>query len=189
VRVEVYSEKGIPLPIEPDLVLKPHQVLDIRVDGASKKEEMCWARVLDRSDGTGQLEVTPLVEILRGNELFEFPREAREFLPRGLWGFRASDLQFKTVYFLNGSRQPTVVTFCQSNKREKDQCGRKDGSPVRFTVGPHQSISVDVERLRQRYFFILSSVPRAALLVVLRDGEGRRKKFSSESNIRFGDQN
>jgi hypothetical protein len=188
VRVEVYSEKGNPLPIGPDFVLKPHQVLDIRIDRASRKEEMCWARVVDGPDGVGELEVTPLVEILRGNELFEFPREAREFSPRGLWGFRASDLQFKTVYFLNGSGQPTVVTFCQSNRREKDQCGRKDGSPARFTVGPYQSISVDVERLRQRYFFVLSSAPRAALLVVLRDGEGRRKKFTSESTIHFGEQ-
>jgi hypothetical protein len=169
-------------------MLNPHQVLDIRIDTASSKEEMCWARVVDGPDAVGELEVTPLVEILRGNELFEFPREAREFSPRGLWGFRASDLEFKTVYFLNGSGQPTVVTFCQSNRREKDQCGRKDGSPARFTVGPYQSISVDVERLRQRYFFVLSSAPRAALLVVLRDGEGRRKKFTSESTIHFGEQ-
>jgi hypothetical protein len=189
VRVEVHSEKGVALPIGPDFILKPHEVLDVRIDKTSNREEMCWARVMDRSEGAGQLEVTPLVDILRGNELYEFPREAREFLTRDLWGFRASDLQFKTVYFLNGSDRPTVVTFCQSNKREKDQCGRKDGTPTRFKVGAYQSISVDVERLRQRYFFVLSSVPRAALLVVLRDGEGRRKKFTSDSTIRFGDQN
>jgi hypothetical protein len=187
VQVDVYSQRGERLPIGPDFMLNPHQVLDIRIDRAASKQEMCWARVVDDENAVGQLRVTPLVEILSGNELFDYEREVREFSSRSLWAFRASDLQFKTVYFLNGFDQPTVVTFCESNSRERDPCRRKDGSPARFTVGPHQSIAVDVRRLRQKYFFILSSVPRAAMLVVLRDGEGRRKQFSSDSTIRFGE--
>lgn len=186
VRVDVYSERGDRLPIGPELMVDPHQSVDIRIDRNSRKEEMCWARVV--SDGLGGLTVTPIVEILSGNELFDYPREPREFSTRNAWGFRASDAQFKTLYFLNGFDAPTVVTFCESNRRDRDPCGGKSGSPARFTVGPHQSVTVDVRRLRQRYFFVLSSVPRAGLLVVLRDGAGRRKQFTSESTIQFGEQ-
>jgi hypothetical protein len=186
VQVDVYSEKGDRLPIGPEFMLDPHQALDIRIDRNSRREEMCWARVI--SDGLGGLTVTPIVEILSGNDLFEYPRDAREFSTRGEWGFRAGDIQFKTVYFVNGFDEPTVVTFCETNRRERDQCGGKSGSPARFTVGPHQSVAVDVRRLRRRYFFVVSSVPRAGLLVVLKDGSGRRKQFTSESNIQFGEQ-
>ena len=189
VQMDVYSQRGERLPIGPNFMLKPHQELDVRIDRASGKQEMCWARVADDPDAAGQLQVTPIVEILSGNELYEFPREPREFSSRSLWGFRGSDLQYKTIYFLNGFDKPTVVTFCQSDRRDRDQCGRKGDAPARFTVAPYQSIAVDVRRLRRRYFFILSSVPRAGLLVILRDGEGRRKQFTSDSTIRFGDQN
>ena len=186
VRVDVYSERGERLPIGPEFMLEPHKPLDVRIDRNSRREEMCWARVV--SDGLGGLTVTPIVEILNGNELFDYPRDVREFSTRGEWGFRALDAQFKTVYFLNGFDEPTVVTFCESNRRERNQCTGKSGSSNRFTVGPRQSIMVDVKRLRQRYFFIESSVPRAALLVVLRDGAGFRKQFTSESSIQFGEQ-
>lgn len=185
VNVDVYTQTGERLPVGPDYVLQPHQSLDIRIDKATRREEWCWARVVDRSDSPGELDVTAYLEILTGNQIADFPREARSISAEGMWAYRASQIQLKTVYFLNVFDHPTVVTFCQANKRERDQCGRKEDAPARFVVAPRQSIAVDVRRLRQRYFFVLSSAPGAALMVILKDGDGRRKTFSSESTIHF----
>jgi hypothetical protein len=182
-RLEVYRENGTALPIGPAYDLQPGATLDVRIDAKTEDAEMCWARVILPDN----VRVRGFVEILEGNALEDFPRAPHQVSDLPRWVTLSDRIQGKQMYFLNAADRPTVVAFCAARQATADACQKKGTPSARFRVGPRQSISVQVRKLRGRFFITESSAPEAAVLVLFDNGPGIRKTFGSNSSIEFGD--
>lgn len=187
VKVNVYREDGTSLPIAPTFEVQAGAALDIRIDTPSATDEMCWAKVAVLENGPGPaVEVEGFIEILEGKAVEEFPRQALSPLPNRVWVGPASGVEGKQLYFLNVADQPTEVAFCAVDQAPSGAC-RKKGPSARFLVRPNQSVSLQVRKLRRRYFVTESSSPGAAILVLFADAPGTKRVFASKSSIQFGD--
>lgn len=186
-KVEVYRENGERLALGPDFQVEPRQHVDIRIEGKGKDDHLCSARVVEVADGSSAgIEVSAFVEVLSGNQIQDFPREAREPSGERAWVVPASEIKGKQYYFLNSGGHPTVVTFCTSNRPRRDACS--EVRPIgRVTLKPRQSVVVALKKPRGKYFLAASSVPESAIIVLLTDGTGAVRKFSSESSITYGE--
>ena len=182
-RVEVYRENGTALPMEPMYDIQPGATLDVRIDGKTGEAEMAWARVV-LPDG---VQARGFLEILEGNALEDFPREPHQVSDLARWVTLSDKVQGKQMYFLNVADVPTVVAFCAVKQAPPDACEKKGTPRARFRVGPNQSISVQIRKLRGKFFVAESSAPGAAVLVLFDDGPGIKKTFASKSSIDFGD--
>jgi len=183
VRIEVFREDGTPLPVGPVFEVEPGMSADVRVDGKSSEYEMCWARVA-LADGVG---ARGFVEVLEGNALEDFPREIHDLSSDPRWVTLASRVQGKQMYFLNAAAEPTMVSFCAVNQAPPNACEKKGTRLARYRVGPNQSLSVEVRKLRGRFFVTESSMPGAAVLALFDNGPGMKKVFGSKSSINFGE--
>jgi hypothetical protein len=186
VRIEVFRENGEPLPFDPEITVAPGSSRDLRIEMPSSKEEWCWVRISAPGQDSPALEVRAFLEILRGNAIEDFPREAHAASDRARWVSKASNVEGKELYFLNVAARPTTVAFC-GVKQPGDECRKRGGAAAHYLVESNRSLSVQVRKLRQRYFAIESSAPEAAIVVLFTDGPGTTKVFGSDSSIRFGD--
>ena len=183
VRIEAYGESGELLPLEPSYDVEPGATRDVRIDGRTTEAEMSWARVA-LPDGVA---ARGYVEILQGNSLEDFPREPHEPSDSTRWVTLASRVEGNQMYFLNAGDRETVVAFCSVKRTVPNACDKKGTASGRYLVGPNQSISVQVKKLRAMYFITESSVPGAAVLALFDSGPGIKKVFASKSSIEFGD--
>ncbi|HEV3331754.1 MAG TPA: hypothetical protein VG096_12270 [Bryobacteraceae bacterium] len=184
-RLEVYGENGDRLPVTGELNLSAGETREIRIDGQTGDEQSCWAKVTELSDEPA-VDVDASIELLKGNAIVSYRRKAESPSVNDVWVTLATQVEGKQVYFLNVFDQPTTLEFCATNKREQRTC-RTQGrtAAARFRVNPNQSIGVQVQKLRQRYFIAESTVPGKAILLLFTEGQGSKRVFSSESNIEF----
>lgn len=185
VQVEVYRENGERLPLEPQITVAPGATREIRVDGSSSTDQLCWAKVVQPPGGP-PLQIGASVEILHGDALEEFPRQPHQPSPDAHWISRSSAVEGRRLYFLNAG-DPTVVSFCTAKKPFPDECSRRKNGVAHFPLKSGQSLSVQLRKLRQPFFITQSSVPGAAVLVMFEDSPGRKSFFSSNSSVQFGD--
>ena len=185
IHIEVFRENGERLPIGPEFEVGPHATRDVRVDGGTSTPEMGWARVLEASGST--VKVQALVEILEGNAIEDFPREMHDASDRKRWVALASNMERKQLYFLNVADQATVVSFCAGDKAAADACLKKGTPTARYIVKPNQCISVQIHKVRRKFFITESSAPGAAVLVLFGDGGGTKQVFGSSSSVQFGE--
>ena len=183
VGLDVYREDGTQLPTGPAFEVQPGATREIRIDGGTATDEICWARVT-LPDG---VEARGFVEILRGDTLEDFPREAHELSDRARWTTLTSAVEGKYFYFLNAAERPTVVTFCATDQPRPDACRKKGTTSVRVPAGPKQLIGVQVRKPRRRFFITESSAPGAAILTLFDSGPGDKKSFESKSTVEFGE--
>src|SRR4051812_46757207 len=54
VRLEVFDEQGVPIPIESPVHLKAGETREIRIEKDSKRSEFCWARLEAAKKGAGK---------------------------------------------------------------------------------------------------------------------------------------
>lgn len=183
VGLEVYREDGNRLPIEPAFEVQPGATREIRIDGGTATEEICWARVTlpDAVEARGA------VEILKGDTLEDFSRGTHELSDRAQWTTLTSAVEGKYFYFLNASEQPTVVTFCATDQPAPDGCRKKGVTHIQVPAGPKQLIGVQVRKPRRRFFLIESSAPDAAVLTMFDAGPGDKRFFGSKSTVEFGE--
>lgn len=179
--LDIYREDGTRLPIGPMFEVPPGAKREIRIDGAT--DEICWARVRLPDE----LEARGVVEVLKGDTLEDFPREAHELSERARWVTLTSEVEGKYFYFLNASEQATVVTFCATDQPRPDACGKKGVRAIRVPAGPKQLIGVQVRRPRRRFFITESSAPGAAVLTLFDSGPGDKRIFGSKSTVEFGE--
>ena len=183
VRIDAYREDGTPLPLDPAYDIEPGATRDVRIDAKTTDAEMCWVRVVLPDE----VEARGFVEILEGNALEDFPRELHEPSGTARWVTLAKSVQGKQMYFLNAAGRPTEVSFCAVKHAQPEACEKKGTPRARYRVGPNQSLSVQVRKLRAMYFITESSVPGAAVLALFDNGPGTKKVFDSKSSIEFGD--
>lgn len=183
VRVEVYRESGERIPLEPQADIAPGATREIRIDGPSSTDQLCWAKVV-QPPGNPPLEIQASIEILRGNVLEEFVRRAHRASSDAHWVTRSAAVEGKSLYFLNAGN-PTVVSFCTAKKPSPDECGRHKERVARFPLKRGQALSIQVRKLRRPFFITESSAPGAAVLVMFDDSPGRKSFFSSDSSIQF----
>ena len=182
-RVEVYQEDGMRLPLGPMFDIEPGATRDIRIDGKTGRDEVCWARVALGDD----VEARGIVEILKGDALEDFPRAAHELTDRARWVTLTSAVTGKYLYFLNAAEQATVVTFCAADQPQPGVCKKKQTTSIRVPVGPRQLIGVQVRKPHRRFFITESSAPGAAVLTLFDTGPGDKRFFGSKSTVEFGD--
>lgn len=185
VRVEVYGENGNLILLEPEVTIAPGATREIRIDGASSTDQLCWAKVVE-PPGTPPIEIQAAVEILEGNSLEEFPRLPHLASPDAHWVSRSAAVEGKRLYFLNAG-SPTVVSFCTAKKPTPDACGRRNSGAAHYPLKRGQSLSVLIRKLHRPFFVTRSSVPGAAVLVMFEDSPGRKSYFSSDSSVQFGE--
>ena len=183
VGLEVYQEDGTRLPIEPAFEVQPGATREVRIDGGTPTDEICWARVTlpDAVEARGT------VEVLKGDTLEDFSRGAHELSDRARWTTLTSAVEGKYFYFLNAAERPTVVTFCATDQPAPDACRKKGTTSIRVPAGPKQLIGVQVRKPRRRFFIAESSVPGAAVLTLFDAGPGNKRFFGSKSTVEFGE--
>ena len=181
VHVEVYTEDGTRLPIEPMVEVAPGATRDVRIEGNTTTFEACWAQVSLSDDVTAR----GLVEVLQGNELEDFSREPHERSGMAEWVTLTSAVQGKYLYFLNADEQPTILTFCATDQGKAGVCAQK--ATARIRVGGNQALGVRVHKSRHKFLVIRSSMPGGAVLVLFDDSPGQKRFFGSKSTIEFGD--
>ena len=145
VRVDVYREDGTQLPIGPTFEVAPGATQDVRIEIPAKSFEACWARVTLPNDVAAR----GIVEVLEGNALEDFSREAHELSYRTEWVTLTSAVQNKYLYFLNAGGQPTDLTFCALDRSGPDPCEKKGSAAAHFQIGPNQAVGVQVHKPRQ----------------------------------------
>ena len=185
VRVEIYREDGERVPLEPQVTVGAGATREIRIDPRSSTDQLCWAKVVE-PPGKPPVEVQASIEILEGNTLEEFARQPHRASPNAHWVTRSAALQGRHLYFLNAG-SPTVVSFCTAKKPSADECDRRKSNVARFELKSGQALSVQVHRLRQPFFITRSSVPEAAVLVMLEQSPGHKSFFSSHSSVEFNE--
>ena len=183
VGLDVYREDGTQLPIGPAFEVRASTTREIRIDDSAATDEICWARVTlpDAVEARG------FVEVLKGDTLEDFPREAHELSDRARWTTLTSAVAGKYFYFLNAAERPTVVTFCATDQPRPDACSKKGITSIRVPAGPRQLIGVRVRRPRRRFFITESSAPGAAVLTLFDSGPGDKRSFGSKSSVEFGE--
>lgn len=188
VEVEVYGEDGKRMPIASPVEIRPGSQ-DVRIDGKTETDQTCWVKVSEVPEDSGMpdLRVEGFVEILNGNIIEDFPRAAHEPRKEGHWVSRASSVESRSLYFLNVAEETTVVTFCAADRGPRAVCQKSGSRAARYVVKPNQSISVQVRKLRRKYFVIETSAPGEVILVMFDDGPGIKRVFSSKSSIDFGE--
>jgi hypothetical protein len=186
VRIEVFRENGEPLPVDPEITVAPGSSRDLRIERPGSQDELCWVRITEPAGDRPALEIRGLLEILKENAIEDFPREKHAASSREQWVSMAVNVQGKELYFLNAADKPTTVSFCAVNQ-PRDGCRKRGTAAAHYMVAANQSISLQVRKLRQRFFMIESSDPGAAILVLFTDGPGTKKVFGSDSSIHFGD--
>ena len=185
VQVEIHRENGERLPLDPQVTVPPGATREIRIDGASSTDQLCWAKVV-QPPGNRPLQIQASVEILHGDALEEFPRPPHQASPDAHWVSRSSAVEGRRLYFLNAGN-PTVVSFCTAKKPSPDECSRRKNGVARFPLKSGESLSVQVRKLRRPFFVTQSSVPGAAVLVMFEDSPGRKSFFSSDSSVHYSE--
>jgi hypothetical protein len=186
--VDVYRQNGAKMAVGGEVSLKPSETIELRIgEEVAKAHEMCWARITDASSdvsGLAPLEVTAVVEVLRGNSIESFDRRPLQASPNTKWLSPSWAVQEKDLYFLNASDKAVEVSFCTTDSRVTASCPR---TTKHYPVAPNQAVVLAVGKLRHPYFLTASSARGRAVLVLLSVAEGARKVFSSESQIQFGE--
>ena len=187
-QVDVYRQSGERMPLPSTVEVEPGASVDVRIEGKSATGEVCWARVAEMHDdpATPDLEVHGFVEILAGNAIADFAREPHRLMPEGHWASPASRVDGKLLYFLNVAGTPTIVSFCAANQAPPAVCQKPGNHTSRYLLKSNQSISVQVRKLRRKYFVVESASPSEAILVMFEDAPGTRRVFSSKSSIEYG---
>ena len=182
VGIEVYREDGTRVAMEPAFEVQPG-TREIRIDGGTATEEICWARVTlpDAVEARGA------VEVLTGDTLEDFSRGAHELSDRARWVTVTSAVEGRYFFFLNAAEWPTVVTFCATDQPRPDACRKKGTTSVRVPAGPRQLIGVQVRKTRGRFFITESSAPGAGVLTLFDAGPGDKRFFGSKSTVEFGE--
>ena len=183
VRVEVYRENADRIALEPQVTVAPGATREIRIDGVSSTDQLCWAKVVERA-GNPALEIQASVELLEGNALEEFPRRPHLASAETHWVSRSAAVEGKRLYFLNAG-PPTVVSFCTAKKPTPGECTRRSRGVAHFPLKSGLSLSVQVRKLARPFFVTQSSVPGAAVLVMFEHSPGRKRFFSSDSSVEF----
>ena len=135
-----------------------------------------------RHQPSTRLDVT--VEFLKGNKL-EY-RDGKTVEPHeGVqrWVNASDDKAGSYMYFLNLSKEPTVVGFCQARSRAAS-CS--DIKP-QFKVMPYGSIVVPVGNITSTTLIVESYQSQAAIVCYIRDLPPNSKEFGATSSIRFDD--
>ena len=183
INVQVFAESGERLPVAADASVQPGETREIRIEQPAAAEESCWAKVY-ASDP--RIQVEGRVESLKGNELVSYERQAKDPSANAVWVANSADIEGHQLYFINLRERPTVLMFCQTNRREQRTCQAKASPANRFVVNPNQSVAVEVKKLRQHFFIAESSSPARSILLLFSGAPGSTKVFSSHSSVEFG---
>jgi hypothetical protein len=180
-KVDVYCAKGDRLPLEPVYTVSPHGGVDIRIEGNSSKDEMCWARIEDVSQRKSKpsLQANARAEEVNGNKLEEFPQRVAKPERNNHWLSPAASVSNRDLFFLNTSDKATVLDICSIDIRTACR------ESIRVRVEAKQSVVLKVGTLRKTYLLIQSSVTVPAVIGLLRAGPSTSRVFSTESSIDF----
>jgi hypothetical protein len=185
VLVSVWDSRGTKLPIDPVFELAPGQTTEIRIEpsGTSKKENSS-AAITTVSIRPGELRVEAFVEVLKGNQIEVFERPPAQPENTGFWFLPRKQMDGNVMYFLNAGTQKTEVSFCWVETQRQGCTGKGTN---RFVIEPRASILVAAGKGSGDYFSAQPAARGRNLVVLIAEGPGDRKTFSSESAIRFGD--
>jgi hypothetical protein len=86
------------------------------------------------------------------------------------------------MYFLNTSKEPTVVGFCQA---ESPTFSCRNIKP-RFGVNPNASIMIPVRSGKYPHLIVESYESHGGIVMYLHLGGGAYREFEANSSVTFG---
>ncbi len=178
VNIESFSSNGQLLE-KVDVLLDPQMTSERKLQPRQKSIEMCWIRVSHAS----QVAITVTVEVLNGNKIEYFERESvKPNTGPQRWVDSSMARSGTFIYFLNLSKEPTVLAFCQAQNSASSCRAIKP----RFGVNPNASIMIPVRSGKYPHLIVESYQSNAGIVMYLHLGGEAYREFKANSSITFG---